>query len=138
MIHSMRLAQLARKWQRVKIEAAKDAATSCTTSPIADKGHCAMYTADGRRFEVPVAYLGTMVFSELLRMSQEEFGFTRDGRIILPCDAAMLEYVLCLLSRNASEEMEKAILSSVLIPCQNSSYAAPPVALHQQFAVCSS
>ncbi|RCV12790.1 hypothetical protein SETIT_2G296400v2, partial [Setaria italica] len=114
------------------------AATSCTTSSVADKGHCAMYTADGRRFEVPLAYLGTMVFSELLRMSQEEFGFTRDGRITLPCDASVLEYVMCLLRRNASEEVEKAFLSSVVIPCQHSNYTSPPVAVHQQFAVCSS
>jgi hypothetical protein len=137
MIHSKRLAQLAGKSQRVKTEA-KDATTSCTTPPVADKGHCAMYTADGRRFEVPLAYLGTMVFSELLRMSQEEFGFTRDGRITLPCDASVLEYVMCLLRRNASEEVEKAFLSSAVVPCQHSSYTTPPVAVHQQFAVCSS
>ena len=41
-----------------------------------------------------MAYLGTVVFSELLRMS-EEFGFTGDGgRITLPCDAAVVEYVM--------------------------------------------
>ncbi|KAL6656423.1 hypothetical protein ACP70R_007249 [Stipagrostis hirtigluma subsp. patula] len=135
MIHPKKLSQLARKWQRVKT-AARDNDTCCTTSPVVDKGHCAMYTADGRRFEVPLVYLGTMVFSELLRMSQEEFGFTGDGRITLPCDAAVVEYVMCLLRKNASEEVEKAFLNSVVMPCQHSSYAAPP--LHQQFAVCSS
>ena len=137
MISSKRFSQLTRKWQRIKTDTA-DSDTCCTTSPVADKGHCAVYTADGKRFEVPLAYLGTMVFSELLRMSQEEFGFTKDGRITLPCDAAALEYVMCLLRRNASEEVEKAFLSSVVIPCQHSSYRVPPVALHQQFAVCSS
>ena len=59
-----------------------------------------------------MAYLGTVVFSELLRMS-EEFGFTGDGgRITLPCDAAVVEYVMCLLRRNAPKETEKAFLSS--------------------------
>jgi len=69
----------------------------CTTSSIADKDHCTVYTANGRRFGVPLAYLGTVVFSELLRtMSEEEFGFTGDGgRITLPCDAAVVEYVMC-------------------------------------------
>jgi hypothetical protein len=97
-----------------------------------------VYTTDGKRFEVPLAHLGTMIFSELLRMSQEEFGFTRDGRITLQCDAAVLEYVLCLLRRNASEEVEKAFLRSVVIPCQHSRYTVPSAVLHQQFAICSS
>ncbi|XP_066160093.1 auxin-responsive protein SAUR36-like [Oryza sativa Japonica Group] len=77
--------------------------------------------------------------SQLLRMSQEEFGFAGgDGRITLPCDAAAMEYVMCLLRRNASEEVERAFLSSVVtMPCQNSGRTMPPVALHRQFAVCS-
>ncbi|XP_006660925.1 auxin-responsive protein SAUR36-like [Oryza brachyantha] len=137
MIHPKRLAQLARRLQRVKTTTRED--DNCgTSSPVADKGHCTVYTAEGRRFEVPLAYLGTTVFSELLRMSQEEFGFTSDGRITLPCDAAIMEYVMCLLRRNASEEVERAFLSSVVMSCQNSSCTVPPVTLHQQLAVCSS
>ncbi|XP_037435729.1 auxin-responsive protein SAUR36-like [Triticum dicoccoides] len=138
MIHPKRLAQLVRKWQRVKQVASRDDEVCCTTSPVADKGHCAIYTADGRRFEVPLEYLGTTVFGELLRMSQEEFGFTCDGRITLPFDAAVMEYVMCLLSRNASEEVERALLSSVVMPCQYLSCTVPHVTLHQQLAVCSS
>ncbi|CAD6271619.1 unnamed protein product [Miscanthus lutarioriparius] len=60
-------------------------------SSVAGKGHCVVYTADERRFEVPLAYLRNKVFKELLRMSQEEFGFTRDGRITLPCDASTMD-----------------------------------------------
>ncbi|KAF0910692.1 hypothetical protein E2562_004684 [Oryza meyeriana var. granulata] len=137
MIHPKRLAQLARRLQRVKTTTREDDAC-CTTSSFADKGNCAVYTADGRRFQVPLAYLGTAVFGELLRMSQEEFGFTSDGRITLPCDATVMEYVMCLIRRNASEEVERAFLSSVVMSCQNSSCTVPPAALHQQFAVCSS
>ena len=58
---------------------------------MAGKGHCVVYTADERRFEVPLAYLRNRVFKELLRMSQEEFGFASDGRITLPCDVAVTE-----------------------------------------------
>ncbi|BAT09256.1 auxin-responsive protein SAUR36-like [Oryza sativa Japonica Group] len=144
MIHSKKLAQLARKLQRIKTAASnrEDDDAGCTStspSPVADKGHCAVYTSDGARFEVPLPYLGTTVFVELLRMSQEEFGFAGgDGRITLPCDAAAMEYVMCLLRRNASEEVERAFLSSVVtMPCQNSGCTMPPVALHHQFAVCS-
>jgi len=48
-----------------------------------------VYSADSRRFEVPLAYLNTAIFRVLLSMSQEEFGFAGDdGRILVPCDAA--------------------------------------------------
>ncbi|KAI4989538.1 hypothetical protein ZWY2020_036855 [Hordeum vulgare] len=137
MIHPKRLAQLVRKRQRVKA-ASRDDEACCTSSPVTDKGHCAMYTADGRRFEVPLAYLGTTVFGELLRMSQEEFGFTCNGRITLPFDAVVMDYVMCLLRRNASEDVERAFLSSIVMPCQYPSRTVPHVALHQQLAVCSS
>lgn len=72
----------------------------CATSPsVAMKGHCVLYTADRARFEVPLAYLSTLIFSELLTMSQEEFGFVGgdDRRTMLPCNAAVMEYAMCLL-----------------------------------------
>lgn len=88
-----------------------------STSNIADKGHCIVYTADGERFEVPLAYLSTTVFGELLRMSEDEFGFTSEDRITVPCDALVMEYVICLLRRKPSEEVERVVLSSVVMPC---------------------
>uniref|UniRef100_I1QQY9 Auxin-responsive protein n=1 Tax=Oryza glaberrima TaxID=4538 RepID=I1QQY9_ORYGL len=51
-------------------------------------------------------------------MSREEFGFAGDdGKITLPCDASVMEYVLCLLRRDASEEVERAFLSSMSSSC---------------------
>uniref|UniRef100_A0ACD6ATS1 Uncharacterized protein n=1 Tax=Avena sativa TaxID=4498 RepID=A0ACD6ATS1_AVESA len=130
MVSAKRLAQMARKWQRMAAKgrkrltrtttstAKRTADEPCTTSPsVAVKGHCVVYTTDGARFEVPLLYLGTAIVGELLRMSHEEFGFASDGRIMLPCDAAVMEYVLCLLGRNASEEVERAFLSSIVRPC---------------------
>ncbi|EMS47009.1 hypothetical protein TRIUR3_00039 [Triticum urartu] len=98
MIHPKKLAQLAKKCQRMlaartsarRRHASDTAADECcgtVSSVVADEGHCVVYTADGTRFEVPLAYLRTTVFSELLRMSEEEFGFA-NGRsslkIIVP------------------------------------------------------
>uniref|UniRef100_A0ACD6AQ96 Uncharacterized protein n=1 Tax=Avena sativa TaxID=4498 RepID=A0ACD6AQ96_AVESA len=111
MVSAKRLSQMIKKWQRVAAigrkrlmgTAAKEVNECC--SSVAVKGHCAMYTADGRRFEVPLVYLSTTIIGELLRMSQDEFGFTSDERITLPCDAPVMEYVMCLLRRNASEEV---------------------------------
>ena len=130
MVSAKRLAQLAKKWQRMaamgrkritQTTMARRAAKECCTTPsVAVKGHCVVYTADGCRFEVPVAYLGTAVFGELLMMFEEEFGFTggKDGRIMLPCDAMVMEYAMCLLRRDASAEVVRAFMSSIARPCR--------------------
>ena len=96
-----RMAALARK--RITSPAKETEGSSCSTSSVAGKGHCVVYSADGRRFEVPLAYLGTAIFGELLSLSQEEFGFAGDdGRITLPCEAAVMEYVMCLQQQQHS------------------------------------
>ncbi|XP_037438299.1 auxin-responsive protein SAUR36-like [Triticum dicoccoides] len=137
MAGAKRLAQLAKKWQRVEAlgrkrltVSAKEDQGCCSSVPA--KGHCVMYTADGRRFEVPLVYLSTTVFSELLRMSQEEFGFANEGKITLPCDAAVMEYVMCLLRRSASAEVESALLSSMVTSCHYTGCAMPTVGASQQ------
>ncbi|KAM0867676.1 hypothetical protein ACQ4PT_041819 [Festuca glaucescens] len=136
MVSAKRLAQLAKKWQRMAAlgrkrvtVTAKEDEVSC--SSVAVKGHCIMYTADGKRFEVPLVYLRTTVFSELLRMSQEEFGFTSDGKITVPCDATVMDYAMCLLGRNASAEVEKALLSSMVTSCHYTVSAMPTAGARQ-------
>jgi hypothetical protein len=82
MIHPKKLAQLAKKLQRLVAAGGQETADTdrcCSTGSVADKGPCVVYTADGSWFRVPLAYLDRMVFKEFLRMSQEEFGFTCDG-----------------------------------------------------------
>ena len=147
-ISAKRLVQMAKKWQRMAALASKTLAppstsdeetegSCCTSAASVSKGHCVVYSADGRRFEVPLAYLGTAVFSELLSMSQEEFGFAGDdGRITLPCDAAVMEYVMCLLRRDASEEVARAFLSSISMfrPCHHSVSGMVPSM--RQSAIC--
>ena len=73
MISAKRLVQMAKKWQRMAALARKrltsssmprrEAEGSCgaSTSSVAGQGHCVVYSSDGRRFEVPLAYLGTAV-----------------------------------------------------------------------------
>jgi hypothetical protein len=144
MINTKRIAQLAKKWQqmaalgrkRISWGVAKEDDDCCTS--VASKGHCVVYTADKRRFEVPLAYLSTLVFAELLRISQEEFGFVSNGRITLPCDAAVMEYAMCLLGRGSSVELEKAFLSTMAATYHYTSCVAPSVGISHQVAVCSS
>jgi hypothetical protein len=140
MVSVKRFAQMARKWQKMAAMGRKrlTRATStakrgtddcCTSSSVAVKGHFVVYTADGARFEVPLAYLGTAIIGELLRMSHDEFGFASDGGITLPCDAAVIEYVMCLLRRDASEEVERALLSSVVRTCHCGNGVEPSMGL---------
>ena len=145
MVSAKRLVQMAKKWQgmaalarrRITSPAKETEGSSCSTSSVAGKGHCVVYSADGRRFEVPLAYLGTPIFGELLSLLQE-FGFTGDdGRITLPCDAAMMEYVMCLLRRDASEEVLRAFLSSMARPCHCGNGLGQSVGVSQQVAVSS-
>ncbi|KAM0945343.1 putative small auxin-up RNA [Dioscorea sansibarensis] len=108
----------------------------CSTSSVPEKGHFFVYTSEGKRFMVPLAYLTNNIFKELLRMSEEEFGLPADGPITLPCEAASMEYVLSLLRRGVSKEMEMQLLSSIFISCQ-SAYSMLAVEQPQQVAVCS-
>ncbi|XP_044984289.1 auxin-responsive protein SAUR36-like [Hordeum vulgare subsp. vulgare] len=147
MMSTKTLARLARKWQRVAAIGRKRLTWSPSTSTeeaggscssVASKGHCVVYTADGARFEVSLAFLGTTVFSELLRMSQEEFGFAGidGGRITLPCDSSVMEYAMCLLRRSASTEMEAAFLNTIEMPCHY--HVVQHLGVDQHFGVCSS
>ncbi|KAK4477259.1 hypothetical protein RD792_016473 [Penstemon davidsonii] len=57
---------------------------------LAEKGHFIIYTTDKRRFSFPIAYLNSLIFRELLRMSEEEFGLPNDGPITLLCDSEFM------------------------------------------------
>lgn len=140
MISSKKLAQLSKKWQGVGgIGRRRVATDGKDCSILAGKGNCIVYSSDGKRFEIPLACLRTTVFEELLKISCEQFGFTSGKRITLPCDAAVMEYVMCLLRREASEDVEKALLSSILMPChQTSRIMQVSSGYNQQLPVCSS
>ncbi|KAK3124079.1 hypothetical protein QOZ80_8AG0640170 [Eleusine coracana subsp. coracana] len=143
MISSKKLSQLSKKWQEIGAIARRKITTvdkeinpSCNI--VTGKGNCTVYSSDGNRFEIPLAYLRTTAFDELLKLSCEEFGFTSHGRITLPCDAAVMEYVMCLLRREASEDVERA-LSSIVMPCHHTGrMVQPPTGTNQKFPVCSS
>ncbi|KAM3277350.1 hypothetical protein ACQJBY_045296 [Aegilops geniculata] len=137
MASAKRLAQLAKKLQRVEALGRKRLTVSAKEdqecySFVPAKGHRVMYMADGTRLEVPLEYLSTTIFGELLRISQEEFGFASDGKITLPCDAAVMEYAMYLLSRKASAEVESALLSSMVTSCHYTGCVMPIVGASNQ------
>ncbi|WOL09732.1 lysine histidine transporter-like 8 [Canna indica] len=81
-------------------------AGSSSSTAVAPKGHFAVYTREGQRFVLPIGYLKSNIFVELLRRSEEEFGLPVGNRpITLPCDAASLEHVVASLKRILSENL---------------------------------
>lgn len=128
MLSSMKFVQMAKKWQRIAILGRRrltlerklshhDANQS--TSSRSEKGHFVVYTIDGKRFMIPLDYLNTRIVRQLFELSEEEFGYTVDGPIMFPCEAAIMEYAMGLIKRGVSEEVEKALLGSVFLPCHN-------------------
>ncbi|KAJ4715910.1 Auxin-responsive protein [Melia azedarach] len=141
MINSKRLIRMARKWLRMaamrrrRISFPRSGAAQ--SSLVASKGHFVVYTTDKLRFTVPLEYLSTSVFSELLRLSEEEFGLPSDGPITLPCDSAFFNYIMSLVKGCMPEDLEKALLT-LLSTCNFS--ASSSLALGQscqQTLICS-
>ncbi|KAL1565878.1 auxin-responsive protein SAUR64-like [Salvia divinorum] len=110
---------VAKKWREIaalgrkRISYPEKIERSDRTPEVAEKGHFIVYASDGVRFSFPIAYLSCLIFRELLRMSEEEFGHPRNGPITLPCDSQLLRYVASLMEKKAAEEVEKAFLLSM-------------------------
>ncbi|KAL4195195.1 hypothetical protein AMTRI_Chr05g63370 [Amborella trichopoda] len=90
MIYSKRLLQMAHKWQKHAIKQKKrisfkrELPIGEGVCLVADEGHFVIYTVDGNRFMILLAYLNRSIFRELLSMMEEEFGFTRCGPLQVP------------------------------------------------------
>ncbi|KVI04031.1 hypothetical protein Ccrd_017667 [Cynara cardunculus var. scolymus] len=106
MMTARKLVKMARKWH-------KEASKSCCAERMANKGHFVVYTTDHTRFVIPLWYLNTDVFKELLRMSEDEFGLPTDGPITLVCDSMLLSYLINVFERGLTKELENVLLVSI-------------------------
>ncbi|KAL4195192.1 hypothetical protein AMTRI_Chr05g63340 [Amborella trichopoda] len=111
MISSKMLSEITPKWQSQSSRGRRQQSDNELKDLVADKGHFVIYTIDGSRFMIPLPYLNRPIFRELLLMAEEEFGFTGNGPLMVPCEAFVLEYIVSLLRRNPPIEMEKALIS---------------------------
>ncbi|KAL8139543.1 hypothetical protein V2J09_005564 [Rumex salicifolius] len=110
---------MARKWQKLAAASRKRISIPMNKNnlkkaqQVEERGHFVVYTNEGRRFAIPLAYLQSEIFGELLRMAEEEFGLARDGPITLSCDSALLEYAISIIQRRVSRELVDALLVSL-------------------------
>ncbi|KAJ1420617.1 Small auxin-up RNA [Sesbania bispinosa] len=130
MISAKRLTEMARKWQ--KLAAGKRKRISYPRNEVdlhssaANKGHFVVYSIDHKRFVVPLKYLSTNIFRELLKWSEEEFGLPSNGPITLPCDGVFLEYVISLVQECIPEDVEKALIT-FMTACHNEASSSLPL-----------
>ena len=147
MINPKKLIKMARKGQKIAAIRKNRISPSrnhqdldsghCSASSVADKGHFIVYTADHRRFMIPLVYLNSEIFRELLEMSEEEFGMSSDGPITLPCDSFFMEYIVFLIQRGVAKDLEKALFASVADTQSSSSFFSPEEQMNSRLLVCS-
>ncbi|XVF68026.1 hypothetical protein PTKIN_Ptkin10aG0169700 [Pterospermum kingtungense] len=133
MISAKKLIKLARKWQKLTAIKRKTItlpmmsldvdANYCSTSSVIEKGHFVVYSADQKRFTLPLEYIKKEIVRELFNQAEEEFGIPSNGPLTLPCDAVFLQYVISLIKQQLTEDVEKALLTSITCGhCSSASY----------------
>ncbi|XP_016691055.2 auxin-responsive protein SAUR67 [Gossypium hirsutum] len=111
MICARKLIKLARKWQKLAAIKRKRITFSNTSSM---EGHFVVYSADEKRFMLPLEYLKNEIVMELFNLAEAEFGIPSNGHLKLPFDSTFMEYAIELIKRKASKEVEKALIMSIV------------------------
>ncbi|KAL4308438.1 hypothetical protein GQ457_01G009280 [Hibiscus cannabinus] len=95
--HIVRLRQMLRRWRN---KARMSAGRIPSDVPA---GHVAVYVGTScRRFVVRLTYLNHPVFKNLLIQAEEEYGFSNQGPLSIPCDESVFEEVIRFISRSDS------------------------------------
>ncbi|XP_012452665.1 indole-3-acetic acid-induced protein ARG7 [Gossypium raimondii] len=95
--HIVRLRQMLRQWRN---KARMSASRIPSDVPA---GHVAVTVGTScRRFVVRATHLNHPVFRKLLIQAEEEYGFTNQGPLAIPCDETVFEEVIRFISRSES------------------------------------
>ncbi|XP_047328962.1 auxin-responsive protein SAUR50-like [Impatiens glandulifera] len=98
--HIVRLRQMLRRWRKKAALASR-----CRLPSDVPAGHVAVCVGtNGRRFVVRAAYLNHPIFTRLLVLAEEEYGFNNSGPLTIPCDEALFEEILWHLNRSDSSK----------------------------------
>ncbi|WCJ18920.1 SAUR-like auxin-responsive protein family [Euphorbia peplus] len=131
MISNKKLIQLARKWhksaaiksRRITLKHTNEITkitSSCSTSRKAEKGCFVVYSANQKRFLLPLEYLNNEIIRQLVDMAEEEFRLPGNDPLKLPCDSQLMEYAIALIKRQVAGDVERALLTSI-DSCRSSS-----------------
>ncbi|KAJ3690829.1 hypothetical protein LUZ61_019993 [Rhynchospora tenuis] len=138
MLTPKKLIQMFRKWRQATAQGRRRIKPvnigTAVSHTVASRGHVYVYTTDHKRFMVPLKYLSSLVFQELFKMSEEEYGLPSDGPIVLPCDAGCMN---CIISLMQSHEPGKMDTESVLASISGSRCVVSSMHQSQQLMLCS-
>ncbi|CAN1332212.1 Auxin-responsive protein SAUR67 [Linum perenne] len=81
--------------------------TSSICSSNYSKGHFVVYNLDNRRFVMPLKFMKRKIMVQLLKMAEEEFGFSSDQPIVLPFDGHVMDQIIMFLSSSSSPHFSK-------------------------------
>lgn len=95
--HIVRLQQMLRRWRN------KAHISSVRIPSDVPAGHVAVCVGSScRRFVVRATYLNHPFFKKLLVQAEEEYGYTNQGPLAIPCDESLFEELLQYISRSES------------------------------------
>ncbi|KAE8731509.1 Auxin-induced protein X15 [Hibiscus syriacus] len=93
----VRLRQMLRRWRN------KARMTATRIPSDVPAGHVAVCVGTScRRFVVRVSYLNHPIFKNFLIQAEEEYGFSNQGLLTIPCDESVFEEVIRFISRSDS------------------------------------
>ncbi|GLT92026.1 hypothetical protein SLE2022_098850 [Rubroshorea leprosula] len=95
--HIVKLQQMLRRWRnKARVSAGRIPAD-------VPAGHVAVCVGTNcKRFVVRATYLNHPVFEKLLLQAEEEFGFTNQGPLAIPCDESVFEEAIRFISLSES------------------------------------
>ncbi|KAB5561394.1 SMALL AUXIN-UP RNA-RELATED [Salix viminalis] len=99
--HIVRIQQILKRWRR-KARVTTGATSSRTSAPSdVPAGHVAVCVgASCKRFVVRATYLNHPIFKNLLVEAEEVYGFKTAGPLAIPCDEAVFEEILRVVSKS--------------------------------------
>jgi SAUR family protein len=99
----VRIRQMLQRWRKkARIAAARAAAPSDVPA-----GHVAVCVGNScKRFIVRATHLNHPIFKRLLVQAEEEYGFSNQGPLTIPCDESLFEEALRVVTRSSSSSSE--------------------------------
>ncbi|XP_065615784.1 auxin-responsive protein SAUR71-like [Quercus suber] len=100
--HIVRIRQMVQRWRKkARIAAARALAPPSPT--VVPAGHVAVCVGTScKRFIVRATHLNHPIFKRLLVQAEEEYGFSNQGPLTIPCDESFFEEVLRVVTRSSS------------------------------------
>ncbi|KAJ4964737.1 hypothetical protein NE237_016586 [Protea cynaroides] len=100
--HIVRIRQMLRRWRQKAAFAAQKSA-DCSIPSDVPAGHVAVCVGSScKRFVMRTTYLNHPMFKKLLVKVEEEYGFTNQGPLFIPCDETLFGEILRFLSLSES------------------------------------